>query len=276
MRLRGEILFALPSLDLTSDLDEFASQLHEVHANPTPVTADLDIVIPVLNEEMRIGKTIAEICRHLHDATFTRRLLIVDNGSVDATAEVIDATDLAGAQVELISCGQRGKGAAVRAGILHSTARLVGYCDADLSTPPSAINAGLALIADGWQAVIGSRRCEGSSYEVPQSLVRRAGSLVFNRAAASLVGSLRDTQCGFKLLDGDVARRVFRDVQLAGFAFDVELIARLIRANVSLVELPIQWTDDQDSTFSLVTDGAKAFRDLYLVRKVLARSFAVA
>ncbi len=281
MGILGGKLFALPSSGAGSGLDEVGeiggigeildNRGHDKHRVVPPVV-ELDIVIPVLNEETRIGKTISEICRHLEDAAFTRRLLIVDNGSVDATAEVIDATALRGTRVEVISCGLRGKGAAVRAGVLASSATQVGYCDADLSTPPMAITAGLELIKEGWQAVIGSRRVDGSSYEVQQSLLRRAGSILFNRAAASLVGSMRDTQCGFKLFDGDLARRVFADVQLTGFAFDVELIARLLRSQAPMIELPVRWSDDEGSTFNLVSDGARAFRDLYLVRRALASS----
>jgi dolichyl-phosphate beta-glucosyltransferase len=102
--------------------------------------------------------------------------------------------------------------------------------------------------------------------------VRRAGSRVFNFAAASLVGSMRDTQCGFKMFDGELAREVFSTLQLNGFAFDVELIARLMRSGIDLVELPVKWSDDGGSTFNLVSDGARAFRDLYLVRRALADS----
>jgi len=261
-------LFGLPSAAAASGSDGVRARKRDVPY--------LDVVIPVLNEEARIGKTIDAICRHLADAPFSRRLLIVDNGSVDATAEVIDATELAGTQIEIISCGQRGKGAAVRAGILHSTARHVCYVDADLSTPPSAISSGLRLAEAGWPAVIGSRRCPGSSYEVQQSLVRRAGSRLFNIAAYGLVGAMRDTQCGFKLFDGDAARRVFADVRLHGFAFDVELIARLLRADVAMVELPIKWSADEGSTFNVVADGARAFRDLYLVRRALAGTTSMA
>ena len=240
-----------------------------------PNTADLDIIIPALNEEARIGRTISEICRHLQTASFSSRLIIVDNGSIDATADVITSVEIGRTQLEVISCAERGKGAAVRAGIRHSTARHVAYCDADSSTPPSAISTAYDLVGEGWHAVIGSRRCVGSSYEVPQSLVRRAGSRAFNRAAAGLVGSMRDTQCGFKLLDGDMARRVFRDIRLSGFAFDVELIARLMRGGVKIVELPVQWSNDQSSTFKVLSDGPRAFRDLYLVRRALAGTDAI-
>jgi dolichyl-phosphate beta-glucosyltransferase len=238
--------------------------------------ADLDIVIPALNEERRIGKTIAAIADHVSGADFSVRLLVVDNGSVDATVDVINRIGPAGLTIKVISCGRRGKGIAVRTGVLHSSASLVAYCDADLSTPPEAITHGMDLLRGGWEAVIGSRRCEGSSYEVPQGIVRQVGSRAFNRAASTLVGPIRDTQCGFKLFEGDLARRVFSDLKLHGFAFDVELVARLIRAQVRMVEMPVRWSNDSESTLRPVVDGARAFRDLVHAHRAVSRDSAVA
>lgn len=228
---------------------------------------DLDLIIPALNEESRIGNTITAICLELERAPFRTRLLVVDNGSVDATAEAVDAAHAASTKIEIIGCRHRGKGAAVRAGVTFSNARNVGYCDADLSTPPGAITAGYELLESGWDAVIGSRRCAGSNYNVAQPWVRRMGSKVFNASASHLVGPFSDTQCGFKLFKSVVAKDVFQHLQLNGFAFDVELLARLNMRGCRITELPIQWSDQKGSSFRVFSDGIVAFKDLYSVHR---------
>ncbi len=113
--------------------------------------------------------------------------------------------------VEIISCRTRGKGAAVRTGIQRSSAPFVGYCDADLSTPPSALRMGIDLLRSGWEVVIGSRRCTGAGYEVPQGRMRRLGSFAFRTMASNLSGPITDTQCGFKLFHSDVAKSLFAE-----------------------------------------------------------------
>ncbi|SOD71517.1 glycosyltransferase involved in cell wall bisynthesis [Jatrophihabitans sp. GAS493] len=234
-------------------------------------TYDLDLIIPALNEAQRIGATVSAISRVLETCGYSARITVVDNGCVDATAAALDQLRIA-TPVRVISCRTRGKGAAVRAGVLKSTARFVGYCDADLSTPPSSISDALARLDAGVEVVIGSRRCAGASYEVSQPLMRRLGSRAFNRASASLVGGITDTQCGFKLMRGETARAVFAEMQMAGFAFDVELIARLLRRDADVHELPIHWSNDEGSTFNVVSDGVRAFQDVFSVRRLLKKS----
>lgn len=242
--------------------------------NGSPV-ADLDLIIPALNEEHRIGPTLRAISGLLNETTWRTRILVVDNGSVDATVDTVDQTIAQapnGQQVPplVISCAARGKGAAVRAGVQAATAPFVGYVDADQSTPPEALITAMAILTSGWDAVIGSRRAVGANYVVAQSRFRRAGSLAFNLAASSVVGKMSDTQCGFKLFRTTAVRDVFSDVRLEGFAFDVEVLARLrAKNNLKLMEMPVQWSDDSASTFRPFRDGTNAFRDLITLRRDL-------
>lgn len=237
--------------------------------------ADLEVVIPVLNEELRLGATLDEIAVALADAPFSVSVVVVDNGCTDGTADVLerfrDRLDL-----RLVSCSERGKGAAVRRGVLETRAAVVAYCDADLSTPPSALLDGMQMVRGGHDAVIGSRRAIGASIEVPQSLLRQVGSRAFNRVATTIVGPMPDTQCGFKMLDGALARRVFGSMRLQGYAFDVELIARIQRTDAVVAELPVSWSNDAGSRFNVVSDGWRSFRDLMTVRRVLNETEAVA
>jgi dolichyl-phosphate beta-glucosyltransferase len=238
----------------------------------TPPRVELDLVIPVFNEERRIGATLAAIHEEMVGSDLSVNVLVVDNGCVDATAEVVDGARSNRMPVEIISCRTRGKGAAVRAGVLRSTAPFVGYCDADLSTPPSALHLGADLLRSGWEVVIGSRRCTGASYSVPQGGMRRLGSFAFRAMAARLSGPITDTQCGFKLFRTSVAKELFSASRLNGFAFDVEVLAQARLQNHRMIELPIQWSDDPESTFRPLVDGVKSFRELREARRSLVAS----
>jgi glycosyltransferase involved in cell wall biosynthesis len=236
---------------------------------PATVEPLLDMVMPALNEELRIGATVAAICAQAATQPWTTRLIVVDNGSFDTTAEVVDLARQASIPVEVIGCRTRGKGAAVRAGILYSTALFVGFCDADLSTPPASMVPGVDLLRLGWDVVIGSRRAVGAAYVGGQPPMRRLGSMAFRAMSSRLTGRISDTQCGFKLFRRDAARALFETSILNGFAFDVEILARARRAHLNMIELPVQWTDQEGSTFRTLTDGLNAFRELRDVQHAL-------
>ncbi len=231
--------------------------------------AELDLVIPAFNEERRIGATLAAISQEATEHDLSLNLLVVDNGCVDATAEVVAAARQSNVPVEIISCSTRGKGAAVRAGIQASTAPFVGYCDADLSTPPSAVRSGVDLLRSGFEVVIGSRRCTGAGYSVPQGTMRRMGSFMFRTMASKLSGPITDTQCGFKLFHSEVAKDLFSSSSLTGFAFDVEVLAQARTRDLRMIELPIQWSDSPESSFRPLVDGVKSFRELREVRRAM-------
>ncbi len=195
---------------------------------------------------------------------------MVDNGSADATTESIDRALDGHLSAEIVGCRVRGKGAAVRAGIARSHAPLVGYCDADLATPLSALEPGLQLLEEGWDVVIGSRLCAGATYVVPQPLLRRSGGWCFRWMAKRYVGAVSDTQCGFKLFGGPAARAIFSATSMTGFAFDVEVIANAQSRGLRLVEMPVTWSDKDGSTFRPLRDGLSSFRELAALRRTLA------
>ena len=242
------------------------------YADYRPSKIELDLVIPALNEERRIGATIEAVTEKAVDSELSLRILVVDNGCVDATAEVASRHPNPQVPVEVISCGTRGKGAAVRAGIAQSSASYVGYYDADQSTPPAAIKSGVDLLRSGWEVVIGSRRCTGAEYSVPQGSLRQLGSFAFRKMASELCGPVTDTQCGFKLFHSQVGKDLFASTTLTGFAFDVEVVAQAYRRKHQMIELPVQWSDSSESSFRPLVDGLKSFRELREVRNTLARS----
>lgn len=247
---------------LTTDLRAQRATLR-----PVPRRAVLDVVVPAYNEEGRIRPTLEALCRRISTAGAEVRIVVVDNGSVDATVETVARAHTRGVPVDVMSCRDKGKGAAIRAGVASATAPFVGYVDADQSTPPDAILTGLSLLQHGWDVVIGSRRVLGSRYAVPQPAVRRMGSRVFNLAASAVVGRVRDTQCGMKLFRTGPAQEIFAATLTDGFAFDVEVLARARAHGLRVMELPVTWTDDSSSTLSPLKDGVAAFRDLLAVHR---------
>ncbi len=233
---------------------------------PAERRADLEVVIPTLNEESRIGPVLRALVDFLEQQPWSSSVVLVDNGCTDRTLEVADAISSRTVPVEVIGCRQRGKGAAVRRGILATTARHVGFCDADLSTPVQTIGPVMELMRSGHPVVIGSRRCTGAQYVNVQPLGRRVGGAVFRSVARSVAPSVKDTQCGFKFFHTHIAKALFAQSTAAGFAFDAEIVGRALAAGINVTEVPVMWTDAEGSSFRLLTDGYGAMRELLSVR----------
>ncbi len=234
---------------------------------PEVSVVEVSVVVPALNEAHTIAASLERISRYLGARPGGYEVLVVDDGSTDATAELVAAHDDRAARL-LRQPGNRGKGAALRRGVADSVGRRVLLCDADLSTPirelerlePSLEEAGL---------VLGSRRLPDSRLE--RKLARRAASWMFNSAVhlMGLCRGVRDTQCGFKLLDGEAARGLFPRLTLDGFAFDLELIELARREGVGVVEVGVKWNDTAESTVRPLRDGAAMLRDALAVRRRL-------
>jgi glycosyltransferase involved in cell wall biosynthesis len=233
-----------------------------------PDGLDLEIIVPAYNEESRILLTLLALGRQLRDMPIAAGLRVVDNGSCDRTSEIVDQARDIGVPVAVSGCSRRGKGAAVASGMVTSAARWVGFCDADLATNPGAISDAVRLLEEGWQVVVGSRRCAQARVLTQQPLVRRLGSSVFHWATRRYTGGISDTQCGFKFFDGLVASVLFSGTELEGFAFDVEVLARAHALGVRTVELPVEWRDRAGSTFAPMRDGARVAGDLWRLRRI--------
>lgn len=229
----------------------------------------LDVIVPALNEEARIPRTLEALAAELDRLDVQGAIRVVDNGSTDRTAELVDRVRerVPEVPISVQGCSHRGKGSAVSRGMLTSSADWVGFCDADLATPPAAVAEALGYLLDGWHVVIGSRAAGGGRRRSP---LRGLGSYGFRLVVSRLVSDIKDTQCGFKFFQGDVARRLFRAVQLDGFAFDVELLALAHDLGLSVKEMPVDWSDCPGSTFRPIGDGLAAARDvarLHLTRR---------
>jgi dolichyl-phosphate beta-glucosyltransferase len=218
----------------------------------------LSIVVPAYNEAQRIVPTLHAIADYLDRQGTPYEVIVVDDGSRDRTRELIADVALARPAISLLALGaNRGKGAAVRAGVLASRGDEVLFSDADLSTPIDELPRLRAALAAGADVAIGSR-ASADVTTVVQPWTRRVQSLVFHTAVRMLgfaaVSTLRDTQCGFKLFRRGVARALFQNLTISGFAFDVELL-ELAVDRFRVAEIPVAWTH---ATGSKVRPGIDA------------------
>jgi hypothetical protein len=224
---------------------------------------DLEIVIPVLNEERRIGPTIQALVAYLEQRAYRSALVVVDNGCVDGTADVVgELEETSPIPIHLINCSRRGKGAAVRRGILTSRARYVGFCDADLATPVETLDRVWPLLEEGIPAVIGSRYGGGMSRlsQLPRWYQLDGG--LFRALAGRFVSDIADTQCGFKFFQGAIARELLSSCSIDGFAFDLEVLVAARAAGLRVQEIAVVWSDRPGSTVQPLRDGVRSIADV--------------
>lgn len=227
---------------------------------------ELSVVIPAYNEARRLGPTLDRVTAYLRERGGEHEVLVVDDGSTDGTASLV--TTHPAPSVRLVRQPEnRGKGAALRRGVLESRGRRVLLCDADLSTPIEDLERLERRLAAGAALAIGSRGVIESDVSVRQPLYRELMGKTFNRIIRLLgVRGLRDTQCGFKLLDGEVARRLFAELRTSGFAFDVELLWLATRHGYRIEEVGVRWVDSPDSRVHPLFDAAAMLRDVLVMR----------
>jgi dolichyl-phosphate beta-glucosyltransferase len=229
----------------------------------------LEIVVPARNEQNRLPTGLAGLCAAVATLPPGVTVIVVDSASTDETGEIARAWPAGDVQVRLVRCDQPGKGAAVRAGLLATTAPYVGFCDADMATDPAAIPAAVGLLRAGHTVVLGSRSHPESDVEDRHTVVRRVGATAFRALTRVLVPDVSDTQCGFKFFDGVIARAAVAELRVTGFAFDVELIARCVRLGATPVEIPVRWRDVGGSTFSVWRHSASSFAELAIAWQAL-------
>jgi glycosyltransferase involved in cell wall biosynthesis len=234
---------------------------------------DLEVILPAFNEAHRLSASLDTLSTALGTLPVTSAITVVDNASTDGTTALLAERQkrTGDAPVRVLSCTTRGKGAAVRAGMLASTARWVGFMDTDLATSLDALDLTVEKLASGSQIVVGSRRHDMSNLLLEQQLVRRLGGWAYRRAAELVVPGLLDTQCGFKFFELQTARALFKELTLVGWSFDVEVLAKAQALGISLAEVPVSWTNQSGSRFRPIRDGVGAFRDLALVRSAVRR-----
>jgi dolichyl-phosphate beta-glucosyltransferase len=231
---------------------------------------DLSIVIPVFNEEKKIDADLEAALAYFERQPYTFELIVVDDGSVDHTPEKITAWQQRLAPRLRAICYQpnRGKGYAVRTGMLAARGRSRMFTDAGLCVPFSETERGLAALRDGCDVAIGSRKLAASRIVRAQPAYRQLGSRLFGVIARRLMGlgGITDTQCGFKLFTGPAAERLFRRGRIDGFMFDAETLINARRLGMRIAEFPVQWRADPDSRYRPLSGSIRNLGELLRIR----------
>lgn len=230
----------------------------------------LSLIIPAYNEEQRLGPQLAQVVAYLQTYYPDAELIVVDDGSRDGTAAVVQAALATVPNAQLISYQpNRGKGYAIRQGVLASHGEAVVFLDADLSTPMTEIPGALALLQSA-DVVVGSRDLPGARIRVPQPLYRQAASEIFKWVRLLMVGlwDIADTQCGFKAYRGAVARQLFAQAHIDRFMFDVEILYLAEKASLRLREMPVEWHDQPGSKVKFWEGLVNMVRDLWRIRQL--------
>ena len=238
---------------------------------PPESSIRLSVVVPAFREGDRIAATVERIRSELADVADNGGLevVVVDDGSPDDTA---DAARGAGADVVVSYEPNRGKGAAVREGMLAASGATVAFTDADLAYAPRQILGLLDAIEDGWDVVVGSRKHTNTLTVVRAGRLREFGGRVVNViTGVVLLGRYRDTQCGLKAFRGDVAQLLFSRAVVDGFAFDVELFHLVERYRLTLVEVPVEVENTTRSTVHVARDTSRLVRDIARIRNASRR-----
>ena len=232
------------------------------------VKPQLSVIIPAYNEAKRSGGNFTAVISYLRQNYPNFELIIVDDGSQDNSSQLIAKFIAGQPKVKLISYQpNRGKGYAVRTGVLASRGAIVLFMDADLSTPLTEIPKILRILKNA-DIVIGSRAVPGAKINRIPSLFRRFASIVFDQVKYTLVGLRRfkDTQCGFKAFRGPIARQLFAKNQIDRFMFDVEILYLADQANLRILEIPVTWADMPNSTVRFWQGLVNMFRDLWRIK----------
>ena len=226
-------------------------------------------MIPAYNEASRLPPTLQTVRQYLdHSPYADAEILVVDDGSRDQTAALVEAAAAEDARVRLLrNPGNRGKGFSIRHGMLEARGEWILFSDADLSAPIEELSKLIdAAEKQNARVAIGSRALDRSLIGVHQSSWREFAGNVFNLSMKTVTGlPFADTQCGFKLYHREAALVIFKRQQLERFGFDAEdlFIARL--HGLKTVEVPVRWNNVEGTKVSLL-GGARPFLDLLLIR----------
>jgi len=231
------------------------------------VSPEISIIIPAFNEAGRLPATLDRVQHFLETSRLSAEVIVVDDGSRDATAEVVRQRAAAWPQLQLVASARNaGKGAAVQLGMAQARGRYRIFSDADLSVPIDDLEKILRPLRSGAGVAIASRGLKDSQVELHQPWYRETMGKIFNRLVRVFVlGGVHDTQCGFKGFTAEVADRVFPALQTRGFGFDVEVLYRTQRAGYQIVEVPTRWINSPQSRVHPIRHSTMMFLELLAI-----------
>ncbi len=231
----------------------------------TQALVDVSVIVPAYNEERRLPPTLLDIVDYFDRKSLAYEIIVVDDGSTDATSAVVRKFERVREQVKLIQLPRNyGKGHAVRLGALNSHGKVILFADADGATPIEEFDKLYQAIQRGTEVTIGSRALFSDQTKVSTSFHRKFLGRIFNRFVNSLLlPDLKDTQCGFKMFSRAAALFLFKQQRSDRFSFDVELLYMARKAHIGIQEIPVNWTNIPGSKVNLVVDSILMFRDLF-------------
>ena len=226
------------------------------------------IVIPAYNEALRIPATLREVIACVREHAWQAEIIVVNDGSTDATASVVRAIAETAPELRLIeNPGNRGKGYSVRSGMLQALGEVVMFTDADLSSPMEEAERLFAAIADGADIAIGSRWLEKGRQTHRQPLYRQFFGRCFNAVTRFVMGlHFADTQCGFKAFTRAAAQTVFQLQTIERWGFDPEILFIALKRGLRVVEVPVSWGHDERTRMSYLKDGMKMLEEIAIIR----------
>ena len=227
----------------------------------------LSIIIPAYNEEGRLPATLPQVVAFARAQVYPVELLVVDNASTDRTPDIVREIAREHPSISLLHQPVRGKGAAVRKGMLEGQGEYLFICDADLAMPIEEVSKFLPPTLSDYDVAIASREAAGAvRYNEPW--YRHLMGRVFNLAVRLLaVPSIQDTQCGFKCFRREAARDIFATQKIDGWAFDVEILHIARRRGYRIVEVPINWYYGEGSRVSPIRDSVDMLIEVLRIRR---------
>jgi dolichyl-phosphate beta-glucosyltransferase len=230
------------------------------------VNPRLSLVIPAYNEQARLPYTLSEIESRVRRDAIDCEVVVVDNGSRDATSAVVQQATGTFPSLRLLRTDRRGKGCAVRAGMLSAKGDVVIFADADLSWSVDDLSRFLSIVDANNPIVIGSREGLGAR-RIGEPVYRHLMGRVFNRVVQALaVPGIEDTQCGFKAFRADAAKAIFSRQRLDGFGFDVEVLYLARRLGYPIRVVPLHWEHKENSRVAPLRDTLAMLTDVLRVR----------
>ena len=230
---------------------------------------DLSIIVPAYNEENRLPKTLDGIVAYVRAKGRRAEIIVVDDGSSDGTAALVNAYSQGFLEIRLVSNGtNRGKGYSVRHGMLEARGEIALFTDADLSTPIAEADKLVAALREqDYDAAIGSRAVDRSLIEIHQSAIREQAGILFNRMVRWIMGiRFSDTQCGFKAFRRERCRIIFEQQRIERFGFDPEILFLAKRHGLRVAEVPVRWSHDEGTKVNVAADGMRMLLDLLVIR----------
>jgi dolichyl-phosphate beta-glucosyltransferase len=226
------------------------------------------IVIPAYNESARIPATLEAVVSCVRERGWDAEVLVVNDGSTDATARVVTEFARTAPEVRLIeNPGNRGKGYSVRSGLLQALGEVVMFTDADMSAPIEEADRLFAAIEKGADIAIGSRWLEKGRQTHRQPLYRQFFGRCFNAVTRGVMGlHFADTQCGFKAFTREAAQTVFQLQTIERWGFDPEILFIALKCGFKVIEVPVSWAHDERTRMSYLKDGVKMLEEIATIR----------